>query len=106
MGWLIANKKLAHQIIATHQFRSNGDILDDEELGILRKYVVDPSPDGVEKLFRELGVWDEQTGKVDEENVKRSGSLVVHTIVKDGFDDESRELLRRWFESGDVDKTK
>jgi hypothetical protein len=102
MPWLIANQKLAHQIIATHEFKPDGNILDNQELRILRKYVADPSSVGVDGVFRDLKLFDEQTGKVDEEKVKGSGSLVVHAIVNGGFDEESRELLREWFGDGDV----
>lgn len=104
MHWLLANHKLAHQIIATHRYTpTGGAILDAEQLAALREYVADPSPAGVREWARERGMWDEQRGEFDREKLREKGSLVGHGIMVGAFDGESLELLRGWFESGVLD---
>jgi hypothetical protein len=104
MKWLVQNKKLAHQIIATHRLGPEGNILDNTQLAFLREYVEDPSPAGVEELARERGFWDETAGACDQQKAMEKGSLVGYGICAGAFDDESLTLLRRWYGSGVLDE--
>ncbi|KIW08844.1 uncharacterized protein PV09_00770 [Verruconis gallopava] len=100
MKWLIDNRKLAHQIVATHQFAPSGRILDDEQLDFLRAYVDDPTPSGVEQLAREHGFWNDGLNRMDKQLALAKGSLVGYAICVGAFDGPSLELLKQWFDSG------
>lgn len=100
MPWLIANQKLAHQIIATHSLPEDEQILDDKNMDLLRRYAQDPSPAGVEQLLRNLGLWNEQDGAADGMKVRDSGNLVVHAMLNGGFDEADVKMLNEWFENG------
>jgi len=92
MSWLMQHHKLAEKIIETHKDRP-ADILDNNELALLRDYV--NHQDKGAQLLESRGM------KVTE---PYSGSLVAYCIAKDAFDDGEKKMLKEWFDSGNVDE--
>jgi len=101
MGWLIANHKLAHQIIATHPLKP-ANILDENALVLLKNYVMDPRRKM--DLLRKKDMLDAPGQEPGFRAQSQHGSLVGYVIARDGFDEQEIALLREWFESGMLDE--
>ncbi|OCL06092.1 hypothetical protein AOQ84DRAFT_84392 [Glonium stellatum] len=100
-GWLIANHKLAHQIIACHPIESM-KVLDSPNLVLLRQYIENPAD--AKGLLKEHDMVDIEGDKPGTRASQKYGSLVGYVIASNAFDEGEIKLLKDWFDSGVLDK--
>jgi hypothetical protein len=95
MGYLMANHQLAAKIIETHP-QHPANILDRDELTLLRAYVHAPADADKDALLRAHGIDPASLAE-------KTYSLVAYAIVHDKFDDGEKESLRKWFDDPQVE---
>ncbi|QDS70969.1 hypothetical protein FKW77_007307 [Venturia effusa] len=95
MGYLISHNHLGHEIVRAYDDQAaDGEILDSEELALLREYIADPSPNGTQTFLQTYGFTDAPSTK--------PGSLVGYVVAKGGFSTSEISTLTKFFARSDV----
>ncbi|KAH6637708.1 hypothetical protein C7974DRAFT_411176 [Boeremia exigua] len=99
---MLQTKTLAENVIKYHDHPTSDSILDDHELGLLKRFVEDPTRRA--EILREEGVDPEAAWE------SRQTGLVAYVVWAHGREErdggvlkeEDFELLRGWFAGGKV----
>lgn len=96
---MIRDKTLAANIIKFHDHPTSDSILDEENLGVLQRFVEDPSKR--EEILKDEGIEPQESLK------GKQASLAAYAVWAHGREDmnggmlkeEDLEMLRLWFET-------